>query len=125
MKGEVIKISDLMSVEATVKLFDKSRWRIINGWAKKFTTLFDKGKPIDIYYEETSVEKIYPNIRLIFDKRNRVIGQRNSTKADLRAIVQENWRNRVKVNNHLKAKKLNAETTRKAYHHLKSLKVID
>lgn len=125
MIGEVIHVEQLKSIEATAKLFDKSRWRIVNGWAKKFTTIFDEGKPIDVYYDEKTVEEIYPNIRLLFDKRDRVIAQRPSAKAILRVGVQGNWKARVKVSNHLKPGKLSIETTTKAYNHLKNLKIID
>lgn len=125
MIGEVIQVEQLKTVEATAKLFDKSRWRIVNGWAKKFTTIFDKGKPIEVYYAEKPVEEIYPNIRLLFDKRDRVIAQRPSAKAVLRVGVQGNWKARVKVSSHLKPRKLNAETTTKAYNHLKNLKIIN
>ena len=125
MIGEVIQVEQLKTVEATAKLFDKSRWRIINGWAKKFTTIFDNGKPIEVYYAEKPVEEIYPNIRLLFDKRDRVIAQRPSAKAVLRVGVQGNWKTRVKVSNHLKTRKLGAETTTKAYNQLKNLKIIN
>ena len=125
MIGEVIHVEQLKSIEATAKLFDKSRWRIVNGWAKKFTTIFDEGKPIDVYYDEKTVEEIYSNIRLLFDKRDRVIAQRSSAKALLRVGVQGNWKARVKVSNHLKPGKLSIETTTKAYNHLKNLKIID
>ena len=125
MIGEVIQVEQLKTVEATAKLFDKSRWRIVNGWAKKFTTIFDNGKPIEVYYAEKPVEEIYPNIRLLFDKRDRVIAQRPSSKALLRVCVQGNWESRVKVSNHLKPGKLSVEATNKAYNHLKSLKIID
>lgn len=125
MIGEVIHVEQLKSIEATAKLFDKSRWRIVNGWAKKFTTIFDEGKLIDVYYDEKTVEEIYPNIRLLFDKRDRVIAQRSSAKAILRVGVQGNWKARVKVSNHLKPGKLSIETTTKAYNHLKNLKIID
>ena len=125
MIGEVIQVEQLKSIEATVKLFDKSRWRIVNGWAKKFTTIFDNGKPIEVYYAEKPVEEIYSNIRLLFDKRDRVIAQRPSAKAVLRVGVQGNWKTRVKVSNHLKPRKLSYETTIKAYNHLKSLKIVD
>ena len=125
MIGEVIHVEQLKSIEATAKLFDKSRWRIVNGWAKKFTTIFDEGKPIDVYYDEKTVEEIYPNIRLLFDKRDRVIAQRPSAKAVLRVGVQGNWKTRVKVSNHLKPRKLGAETTTKAYNQLKNLKIIN
>ena len=125
MIGEVIQVEQLKTVEATVKLFDKSRWRIVNGWAKKFTTIFDNGKPIEVYYAEKPVEEIYPNIRLLFDKRDRVIAQRPSAKAVLRVAVQGNWKTRVKVSNHLKPRKLGAETTTKAYNQLKNLKIIN
>ena len=90
MQGEMIRVEDLKTIEATAKLFDRSRWRIINGWAKKFTTIFDKGKPIEVYYAEKSVEEIFPEIRILFDKRDRVIAQRPSTKAALRVSVQGN-----------------------------------
>ncbi|WP_248622301.1 hypothetical protein [Enterococcus cecorum] len=125
MIGEVIQVEQLKSIEATVKLFDKSRWRIVNGWAKKFTTIFDNGKPIEVYYAEKPVEEIYSNIRLLFDKRDRVIAQRPSSKAALRVGVQGKWESRVKVSNHLKTRKLSYETTIKAYNHLKSLKIVD
>lgn len=125
MIGEVIHLEELKSVEAVVKLFDKSRWRVVNGWAKKFTTIFDNGKPIEVYYDEKPVEEIYSNIRLLFDKRDRVIAQRSSAKALLRVGVQGNWKARVKVSNHLKPGKLSVEATNKAYNHLKSLKIID
>ena len=125
MIGEVIQVEQLKTVEATAKLFDKSRWRIVNGWAKKFTTIFDNGKPIEVYYTEKPVEEIYPNIRLLFDKRDRVIAQRPSAKAVLRVGVQGNWKARVKVSNHLKPRKLSDETTIKAYNHLKSLKIVE
>ncbi|CAI3418431.1 hypothetical protein CIRMBP1248_01881 [Enterococcus cecorum] len=125
MIGEVIQVEQLKTVEATAKLFDKSRWRIINGWAKKFTTIFDNGKPIEVYYAEKPVEEIYPNIRLLFDKRDRVIAQRPSAKAVLRVGVQGNWKTRVKVSNHLKPRKLGVETTTKAYNQLKNLKIIN
>ena len=111
MIGEVIHVEQLKSIEATAKLFDKSRWRIV--------------KPIDVYYDEKTVEEIYPNIRLLFDKRDRVIAQRSSAKAILRVGVQGNWKARVKVSNHLKPGKLSIETTTKAYNHLKNLKIID
>jgi len=125
MIGEVIQAENLKNVEAIVKLFDKSRWRIVNGWAKKFTTIFDKGKPIEVYYAEKPVEDIFPEIRMLFDKRDRVIAQRSSAKALLRVGVQGNWKARVKVSNHLKPGKLSVEATNKAYNHLKSLKIID
>ena len=125
MIGEVIQVEQLKTVEATAKLFDKSRWRIINGWAKKFTTIFDNGKPIEVYYAEKPVEEIYPNIRLLFDKRDRVIAQRPSAKAVLRVGVQGNWKTRVKVSNHLEPRKLGVETTTKAYNQLKNLKIIN
>ena len=125
MIGEVIQVEQLKSIEATVKLFDKSRWRIVNGWAKKFTTIFDNGKPIEVYYAEKPVEEIYSNIRLLFDKRDRVIAQRPSSKAALRVGVQGKWESRVKVSNHLKPRKLSDETTIKAYNHLKSLKIVE
>ena len=125
MIGEVIQVEQLKTVEATAKLFDKSRWRIVNGWAKKFTTIFDNGKPIEVYYAEKPVEEIYPNIRLLFDKRDRVIAQRPSAKAVLRVGVQGNWKTRVKVSNHLKPRKLGAEKTTKAYNQLKNLKIIN
>lgn len=125
MQGEMIRVEDLKTIEATAKLFDRSRWRIINGWAKKFTTIFEKGKPIEVYYAEKSVEEIFPEIRILFDKRDRVIAQRSSAKALLRVGVQGNWKARVKVSNHLKPGKLSVETTNKAYNHLKSLKIID
>lgn len=125
MQGEMIRVEDLKTIEATAKLFDRSRWRIINGWAKKFTTIFDKGKPIEVYYAEKSVEEIFPEIRILFDKRDRVIAQRPSTKAALRVSVQGNWKARIKVSNHLKPKRLSAETKTKAYNHLKSLKIVD
>lgn len=89
MIGEVIHLEELKSVEAVVKLFDKSRWRVVNGWAKKFTTIFDNCKTIEVYYDEKPVEEIYSNIRLLFDKRDRVIAQRSSAKALLRVGVQE------------------------------------
>ena len=77
------------------------------------------------YYAEKPVEEIYSNIRLLFDKRNRVIAQRPSSKAALRVGVQGKWESRVKVSNHLKPRKLSYETTIKAYNHLKSLKIVD
>lgn len=125
MIGEVIQAENLKNVEAVVKLFDKSRWRIVNGWAKKFTTIFDKGKPIEVYYAEKPVEDIFPEIRMLFDKRERVIAQRPSTKAYLRVSVQGNWRNRIKVDNHLKKRDLSSDASEKAYNHLKNLKIIN
>ena len=64
-------------------------------------------------------------LKYIIDKRDRVIAQRPSTKAALRVSVQGNWKARIKVNNHLKPKRLSAETKTKAYNHLKSLKIVD
>ena len=125
MIGEVIQAENLKNVEAIVKLFDKSRWRIVNGWAKKFTTIFDKGKPIEVYYAEKPVEDIFPEIRMLFDKRERVIAQRPSTKAYLRVSVQGNWRNRIKVDNHLKKRDLSSDVSEKSYNHLKNLKIIN
>lgn len=124
MIGEVIKSTDLQSVECVVKLFDKSRWRIVSGVAKKFTIYFEKGEPIEVYFEELPIDQIFANIRILFDKKNQVIAQKSGKKGQLRVCVQGNWKNRVRIDNHLKKRNLNTETSYKIYNHLSNLEII-
>lgn len=124
MIGEMINSGDLKSIEGVVKLFDRSKWRLINGTAKKFTTFFEKGKPIEVYYDELPVEEIFPHIRILFDKKDEVIAQRSGRKGHLRVCIQGNWQKRVKVDNHLRKKNISRDTSNKIYRHLRNLEII-
>ncbi|MFJ3332841.1 hypothetical protein [Enterococcus sp. NPDC086594] len=76
-KGYTIQLSDLTTKnEIVVQLFNGQRWKIRRNAAIRFTTMLQDGKTYDVEFAEGSTEAIFDQIKLIFDSKSRVIGQR-------------------------------------------------
>ena len=75
-KGLAVYVKDLAIIKTTVQLFNTQHWMIEGENAYRYTTLFEKGKPKKIFFGAAKTEKIFPQIKLLFDQKERVIAQR-------------------------------------------------
>ena len=76
-KGYTIQLNDLITKsEIVVQLFNGQRWKIRKNAAIRFTTMLQDGKTYDVEFAEGNTKAIFDQIKLIFDPKGRVIGQR-------------------------------------------------
>lgn len=76
-KGYTIQLNDLITKsEIVVQLFNGQRWKIRKNAAIRFTTMLQDGKTYDVEFDEGNTKAIFNQIKLIFDPKGRVIGQR-------------------------------------------------
>lgn len=89
--GLVVTPGDLRTVETKVQLFNGQRWNLAKGYAERYVIWYEDGKPTEIVIGREKVDKIFPNIKLLFDKKNKVIAQRPSPEARLITTRENNW----------------------------------
>lgn len=82
-KGLIVKCEDLAKVNVVVKLFNGQRWEIKGNVAERFAIMHKDGKQTRIYFKKKSLREIFPEIHILFDTKNRVIGQRTQPKCRL------------------------------------------
>ncbi|EPH62574.1 hypothetical protein D932_02472 [Enterococcus casseliflavus 14-MB-W-14] len=76
-KGYTIQLNDLITKsEIVVQLFNGQRWKIRKNAAIRFTTMLQDGNTYDVEFDEVNTKAIFNQIKLIFDPKGRVIGQR-------------------------------------------------
>jgi len=84
--GQVIRQEDIENRLFTVQLFNGQRWKIEGSKAFRFTLYYTDGQPEEIIFAESSLEKIYGNIKLLFDEDQHMIGSRMNQKCRLLAF---------------------------------------
>lgn len=90
-RGLEVKLSDLLEVKATVQLFNGQRWRLENGEAYRYTTLFDHGKPQYVDFAKGRIDKLFPEIKILSDKKRRVVAQRLNRNCRLLTTRENKW----------------------------------
>lgn len=84
-KGLIISCEQLHQLTTDVKLFNGQIWEIReNGEAFRFTTNFVNGKRTKrIYFQGSKTKDIFPNIKILYDKKGREIASRLNEKGRL------------------------------------------
>lgn len=82
-KGLEVKLSDLKGTTCHVQLFNRDRYIIREGKAYRYVYVFSKGKKEMCEIQQQELEDIFPKIKLLMDKQQRVIASRASEKARL------------------------------------------
>lgn len=91
-KGLEIKQEDLKQVQVKVQLFNGQHWRIEpEGKAYRFTRFYEKGEPMDIDFQTGSLEKIYPQIKLLFNPKGALIANRLNSQGRLLTNRENKW----------------------------------
>lgn len=76
-KGYTIHLSELITKsEVVVQLFNGQRWKVRKNAAIRFATMLQDGKTYDVEFAEGNTKAIFDQIKLVFDPKGRVIGQR-------------------------------------------------
>ena len=96
-KGLAVYVKDLARIKTTVQLFNTQHWQIDGENAYRYTTLFEKGKPKKIFFGVSKTETIFPQIKLLFDQKERVIAQRLNSNGRLITTRENKY---FKVRNH-------------------------
>lgn len=96
-KGLAVYVKDLARIKTTVQLFNTQHWQIDGENAYRYTTLFEKGKPEKIFFGVSKTETIFPQIKLLFDQKERVIAQRLNSNGRLITTRENKY---FKVRNH-------------------------
>lgn len=89
--GLVLTPVDLKNVATKVKLFNGQTWNLAKGYAERYVIWYEDGKPTEIVIGREKVDKIFPKIKLLFDKKNTVIAQRPSADARLITTRENHW----------------------------------
>ena len=84
-KGLIVSCQHLQTVTTVVKLFNGQEWEIREGGqAYRFTTLFEKGKKSKrLYFQPAETSNIFPQIKIVYDKKGREIASRLNSKGRL------------------------------------------
>ena len=96
-KGLAVYVKDLARIKTSVQLFNTQHWMIEGENAYRYTTLFEKGKPKKIFFGAAKTETIFPQIKLLFDQKERVIAQRLNSNGRLITTRENKY---FKVRNH-------------------------
>lgn len=75
-RGIEVKLKDLFEVEVFAQLFNGQRWRIEKWRAFRYTTFLVDGKPEKVEFAKSKTQDIYPEIKVLFDAKGRMIAQR-------------------------------------------------
>ena len=95
-------MSDLLEVEADVQLFNGQKWRLEKDKGFRYTTLFDNGKPQKIYFASEKTEKLFSEIKILFDKKGCIVAQRINRNCRLLTTRENKWFYVQKNTNHKK-----------------------
>lgn len=90
-RGLEVRVTDLKGSCIYVQLLNGQKWRIENDKAFRYATLFENGKPQPIDFAKSTLEKIYPEIKLLFDTKGRVIAQRLNRNCRLLTTRENKW----------------------------------
>ncbi|MEJ4197245.1 hypothetical protein [Enterococcus faecium] len=90
-RGLEVKLSDLIGVEAYVQLFNGQKWRIEKWKAFRYTTFLVDGRPEKVEFAKSKTQDIYPEIKLLFDSKGRVVGQRLNSNCRLLTTTENSW----------------------------------
>lgn len=81
----------LLSVSTKIKLFNSQEWYLREGYAVRFCRLFEKGMPVEYECDRKALSEVYPKIKLLFDKKNKIIAQRSGPGSRLITTKYNKW----------------------------------
>ncbi|EMF0296261.1 hypothetical protein ACS4H7_002877 [Enterococcus hirae] len=90
-RGLEVKLSDLIGVEAYAQLFNGQKWRIEKWKAFRYTTFLVDGRSEKVEFAKSKTQDIYPEIKLLFDLKGRVVGQRLNHNCRLLTTTEISW----------------------------------
>lgn len=90
-RGLEVKVNDLKLVTAEVLLFSGQKWRIENGRAFRYVTIFDDGKPQRVDFDSNDVSAIFGDIKILSDHKKRIVAQRLNRNCRLLTTRNNKW----------------------------------
>lgn len=70
-KNLVVQLNDLEGSECTLILFNGQHWRIRKGKAYRYSVMYIDGKPQEVTFDVSTIQKLYANIQQVKDERQR------------------------------------------------------
>lgn len=89
--GIVVLEQYLSNVSTKVKLLNGQEWYLREGYAVRLCYLFERGQKVSYECERKDLSEIYPKIKLLFDKSDKVIAQRSGPGSRLITTRYNTW----------------------------------
>ena len=84
-------LKDLSRINTKVQLFNGQHWKINQEKAFRYATFFEGGKPVEVEFASETTERIYPQIKLVYDQRGKIIAQRLNSNCRLLTTQCNEW----------------------------------
>ncbi|WP_368545414.1 hypothetical protein [Enterococcus faecalis] len=91
-KGLEVRMNDLRTVNAKVQLLNGQHWILEQGTAYRYMKYFEKGKSIDVIFSKSSLEEIYDQIKILFDREGKIIALRLNKNHRLLTTKNNQWK---------------------------------
>ncbi|EHE8434511.1 hypothetical protein JMJ19_002754, partial [Enterococcus faecalis] len=91
-KGLEVRMNDLRTVNAKVQLMNGQHWILEQGRAYRYMKYFEKGKSVDVIFSKSSLEEIYDQIKILFDREGKIIALRLNKNHRLLTTKNNQWK---------------------------------
>lgn len=91
-KGLEVRMNDLRTVNAKVQLMNGQHWILEQGRAYRYMKYFEKGKSVDVIFSKSSLEEIYDQIKILFDREGKIIALRLNKNHRLLTTRNNQWK---------------------------------
>lgn len=91
-KGFEVRMNDLRTVNAKVQLMNVQHWIFEQGTAYRYMKYFEKDKSMDVIFSKSSLEEIYDQIKILFDREGKIIALRLNKNHRLLTTKNNQWK---------------------------------
>lgn len=91
-KGLEVRMNDLRTVNAKVQLMNGQHWILEQGTVYRYMKYFEKGKSMDVIFSKSSLEEIYDQIKILFDREGKIIALRLNKNHRLLTTKNNQWK---------------------------------
>lgn len=85
-------MNDLRTVNAKVQLLNGQHWILEQGTAYRYMKYFEKGKSMEVIFSKSSLEEIYDQIKILFDREGKIIALRLNKNHRLLTTKNNQWK---------------------------------
>ena len=91
-KGLEVRMNDLRTVNAKVQLMNGQHWILEQGTVYRYMKYFEKGKSMDVIFSKSSLEEIYDQIKILFNREGKIIALRLNKNHRLLTTKNNQWK---------------------------------